>query len=305
MLFLPTPLGPARTEIDTSATGIALKDNADYIPQMIRTASTRRPSAPVASQPHPTSVPRRSRKTQGIKRSLGDGHDRIEWKDEDGFIHSVRASSPNDVEFIEPAFLARIPPKFRGQSNYHGSYWFAGIGGFVYHESMTEFTALMLLDHLHDIVAIAAQPMLITFADGRIHYPDYFATYANGRHLLVDVHLESMTTPAHVESFAATAALCARLGWDYEVIDSLDDIARWNLEWIARYHHPRYAPSEGLRRRILARVADQPNFGALRRKLATSKAGEHMPALYHLMWRREILFDLARQFTDLTTLQLG
>jgi hypothetical protein len=250
-------------------------------------------------------TPTRVRKTRGIKRSLGDGHDRIEWKGDDGLVHSVRATTPSSVEFIEPAFLARIPPKFKGQSNYHGTYWFAGIGGTVYHESMTEFTALMWLDHQHEIVEIAPQPMLITFADGRAHYPDFFATHANGRRGLVDVHLKSMTTQAHVESFAATARLCARLGWDYEVIDALEDIPRWNLEWISRYHHPRYDPEVKVRRRILSKVARRPMFGTLRDELRTEKAGEHMPAIYHLMWRREITFDLSRRFTDLTVLHLG
>lgn len=237
-------------------------------------------------------------KTKGIKKTAGDGYDRIEWKDADDRLHRVRASDPHSVAELAPGRLSRIPPKFHGQTNIHGYYWFAGMGEHVFHESMAEYEALMLLDHLHDLVAVAAQPMLITFADGETHFPDFFANHADGHSTLVDVHLEEMTSEADKRKFAATQALCSRVGWEYELIGSLDQVSMWNLEWIARYRHPRYSPSDDVRERVIALATERSAFGQLRRALTTSRPGEHMPAVYHLMWRRLVQFDLTKPFTD-------
>lgn len=237
-------------------------------------------------------------KTKGIKKTPGDGQDRIEWLDENKHLYRVRPLSPDHVRDIRPGRLARIPPRFKGQANYHGRYYFAGLGLHVMHESMNEFTGLMLVDHLHTVTAVAAQPMLITFANGRNHVPDFLVTLSDGRRLLVDVHESRSTTEADSELFELTREMCARVGWDYEVIDHLDDVFRWNLEWMNRYHHPRYAPTADTRRRILSLAERARTFGELRRVLATDRPGEHIPALAHLMWRREVLLDLREPFDD-------
>lgn len=238
-------------------------------------------------------------KAKGIKKTAGIGQDRIEWLDEDRHLFHVLPLTPDHVRNIRPGRLARIPPKFKGQSNYHGKY-FASFGAHVFHESMNEFTGLMLIDHLRDVTAIAPQPMLITFANGRTHVPDFLVDVQEGRRLLVDVHESRSTTEADKQLFDLTRQMCAQVGWDYEIVDRLHDVARWNLEWMNRYHHPRYAPSDALRRRIL-RVADRARtFGELRTALQSERPGEHIPALAHLMWRREVLFDLRRPLGDST-----
>ncbi len=239
-------------------------------------------------------------KRSGIKKTAGIGQDRIEWLDEGKQLLHVQALSPDHVRDIKPGRLARIPPKFKGQSNYHGKY-FASFGAHVFHESMNEFTGLMLIDHLRDVVAVAPQPMLITFANGRTHVPDFLANVRNGRRVLVDVHEARSTTEADEELFALTREMCARVGWDYEIIDRLHDIARWNLEWMNRYHHPRYAPSDDVRSRILALADRARTFGELRKALTTERPGEHIPALAHLMWRREVLFGLSSPLDDATS----
>lgn len=236
--------------------------------------------------------------TKGIKKTPGDGRDRIEWFDENKRLCRVRPLSPNHVRGIQPGRLARIPPRFKGQSNYHGRYYFASLGIHVEHESMNEFTGIMLIDHLHTVTAVAAQPMLITFANGRNHVPDFLVTLSDGRRLLIDVHESRSTTEAAAELFALTREMCARLGWDYEVIDRLDDVFRWNLEWMNRYHHPRYAPNADVRRRILSAANRAKTFGELRLALRTGRPGEHIPALAHLMWQRAVLFDLRARLDD-------
>ncbi|WP_158297027.1 TnsA-like heteromeric transposase endonuclease subunit [Zhihengliuella sp. ISTPL4] len=237
-------------------------------------------------------------KTKGIKRTPGDGQDRIEWLDESKRLFRVRPLTPDHVRDIRPGHLARIPPRFKGQTNYHGRYYFASLGAHVEHESMNEFTGLMLVDHLHVVTAVAAQPMLLTFANGRNHVPDFLVTLCDGRRLLIDVHESRSTTEADAELFALTREMCARVGWDYEVVDRLDDIFRWNLEWMNRYHHPRYVPAADVRQRILSVAARARTFGELRKALATDRPGEHIPALAHLMWQREVLFDLHAPLED-------
>lgn len=236
--------------------------------------------------------------TKGIKKTPGDGQDRIEWLDANKRLFRVRPLGPDHVRDIRPGRLARIPPRFKGQTNYHGRYFFASLGVHVEHESMNEFTGLMLVDHLHVVTAVAAQPMLLTFANGRNHVPDFLATLSDGRRLLIDVHESRSTTEADAELFELTREMCARVGWDYEVVDRLDDVFRWNLEWMNRYHHPRYAPAPDVRQRILSLAGRARTFGELRKALATDRPGEHIPALAHLMWQREVLFDLHAPLED-------
>lgn len=240
-----------------------------------------------------------SKKTR-ITKSEADGYDRVEWLGADGRLHRVRASTPGAVSDVLPERLARTPPKFRGQSNFHGRYWCAGTQTFVFHESMAEYSGLMLMDHLHDIVSISAQPMLLSFANGRVHYPDFFALLADGHRVLMDVHFESRTTEADAELFELTRELCAKVGWDYELIGELDQVARWNVEWLSRYRHPRCRPTADAHAEILRLAATSERLGELRRELRTDKPGEHMPGLYHLVWNRALVLDLTKPITDAT-----
>ncbi|MCM3778802.1 TnsA-like heteromeric transposase endonuclease subunit [Microbacterium hydrocarbonoxydans] len=241
-------------------------------------------------------------KNTGIRKSRGDGYDRIEWLDAAGNKHAVRADNPITAAEVIPGERTRRPGKYRGQATYQGRYWCAGIEGHVFHESMAEFTGLMLIDHLYDIVQLFAQPLLLTFADGTFHYPDFLAIEADATRHLVDVHLQTLTTPAHELAFEQTRKLCERLGWRFTVIDQLDDIVRWNLEAMARYHHPRYLPTAQLEKQILRAAARTATFGELREALRTNRPGEHMPAIYNMLWNRHLHIDITKPLTDLTPL---
>jgi hypothetical protein len=235
-----------------------------------------------------------------LKRSPADGYDRMEWLDADGVTHALRANDAVNAERVQPGARTRRPGKHQGQTSYQGHYWCAGSRQLVFHESMTEFAGAMLIDHLHDVVSLAAQPMLLTFEDGTPHYPDYLAVEADGTRRLIDVHPEATTTEADRHKFELTARLCERLGWKYTLIEELSEVVRWNLEMMARYHHPRFAPTEKVRARIRSLAADRPTFGALCLALETECPGEHIPALMHMMWRRELAFDLHLPVTEWT-----
>ncbi|KQM82410.1 hypothetical protein ASE68_03180 [Agromyces sp. Leaf222] len=201
--------------------------------------------------------------------------------------------------------FARLPRKFPGQSNYHGSYWFAGMGASIWHESLTEYLGLMLIDHLHEVRAVYPQPFLITFADGRSHYPDFLVVHADQRRTVIDVHPTSTTTEADKVTFENTRTLLERIGWRYELLTEMDPVHQANFEFIAGYRHPRYRPTDELEAKLLMAAARRPTFGSLREALRSDRPGEHLPAVYHLMWRRQIGLDLTTPFTDRTQLWKG
>ena len=239
-----------------------------------------------------------------IKKPPPTGVDTIHWMEGER-PRSAKADAAASMLDLHSAGLARVPRKFKGQSNYHGRIWMAGPEASVWHESMTEYSGLMLIDHLHDIRAITPQPMLITFADGRTHYPDFFAVHRNERRTVFDVHTRAMTDAAAEATFDATRRLCEGIGWRYELLHELDDTTKFNLEWIAAFRHWRNAPDETVRAMLLAAVEARPTFGELRTAIRTDKPGEHLDALYHHMWHREVGFDLHTPFTDRTPLWKG
>lgn len=244
-------------------------------------------------------------KKTGIKKSPGDGYDRIEWLDVDGARRVMRADNASTAVEVWPGARTRNPGKWVGQVSYQGHYWCSGTGAFVFHESMAEFSGLMLLDHLHNIEAVFAQPMLLTFADGTFHYPDYLLVLQDGTRIIVDVHPKALTTEAHTKAFAATKEMCERLGWGFILLDQLSRVLRWNLEAIARFAHPRHEPTSARRDAIRAVAADGPNLGQLLYALQTSRPGENVPAIFHMLWRRELLVDLHKPMTTSTPIILN
>ena len=203
---------------------------------------------------------------------------------------------------MSPGERTRKPGKFKGQRPYQGHYWCAGARTSVFHESMAEYAGMMLIDHLYDVVEVYAQPMLMTFFDGRYFYPDFLAIEASGVRHVVEVHPKALTTPEDEVKFAHAARVCEVLGWRFTLIDQLSDIVRMNLEMMGRYRHHRYTPTAAVEEYILHTAKKHESFGALQLALMTDKPGELAPHLFHLMWQRELTFDLTRAFTEHTPL---
>lgn len=237
-----------------------------------------------------------------LPKTPGDGYDRIQWFDEKLNTHTIRADDPVTALTVSPGERTRKPGKWKGQKPYHGHYWCAGARTSVFHESMAEYAGMMLIDHLYDIVKVSAQPLLMTFADGTFHYPDYLAVEATGTRHLVDIHPKALLKPANEVAFANTARVCEVIGWRYTLIDQLSDTVRMNLEMMGRYRHHRYTPPAAVEEHILRTAKTHESFGALQRALMTDKPGELAPHLFHLMWQRELTFDLTRAFTEHTPL---
>ena len=136
---------------------------------------------------------------------------------------------------------------FRGQRNRPGLWWFATTGEHVGHESWLERDRLMVLDADPEVVGVAAQPMWLRWIaeSGRLvrHAPDYFARRADGTGVVVDVRADQRIGDQDAAVFAATAQVCAQVGWDYQRAGELAPVQAANLRWLSGYRHPRFAQS--------------------------------------------------------------
>jgi hypothetical protein len=72
-------------------------------------------------------------------------------------------------ERFEHALPVRAFGSFKGQRSFQGIWWFATTGGDVRFESWVERDTLMLLDFDPGVVAVAAQPFWLSWADQRGH----------------------------------------------------------------------------------------------------------------------------------------
>ena len=192
---------------------------------------------------------------------------------------------------------------FRGQRNRPGLWWFATTGEHVGHESWLERDRLMALDADLEVVGVAAQPMWLHWAteSGRPvrHAPDYFARRADGTCVVIDVRADQRIGDRDAEVFAATARVCAQVGWDYQRAGELGPVQAANLRWLSGYRHPRFA-QPGLAAR-LGEVFAEP--GPL--LSGASAAGDPvavLPVLFGMLWRGELAADLEAGLLGAATL---
>jgi hypothetical protein len=178
---------------------------------------------------------------------------------------------------------------FRGQRNRPGLWWFATTGEHVGHESWLERDWLMALDADPEVVGVAAQPMWLHWSTGSgrpvRHAPDYFARRADGTGVVIDVRPDRRIGDKDAAVFAATAQLCAQVGWEYQRVGELGAVHAANLRWLSGYRHPRFA-QPGLAaqlREVFA--APGPLLGG------AAVAGDPvavLPVLFGMLWRGEL-----------------
>lgn len=186
---------------------------------------------------------------------------------------------------------ARRAGSYVGKPTTQGLYWFEQTGEHVWWESMTEYTALMHIDHVEAVADICSQPLLITFADGSEHFPDIFIRYIDGRQELCNVRPRTLLDDVTAAKFDATEAICADVGWTHRVLDELTFVERNNLEWLASVRHPRNRPSPELAVELLERAATPVRYGQLWEITQRQSDPAAVAGLHNLMWQRALLFD--------------
>jgi hypothetical protein len=93
---------------------------------------------------------------------------------------------------------------------------------------------------------------------------------------------------------------CAEAGWAYRRAGGLDAVLVANVGWLSRYRHPRCAGA--------GEVADRLREVFVEPRPLWAGAGEVgdtlavLPALFHLLWRQELVADLAAARLGFATL---
>jgi hypothetical protein len=212
----------------------------------------------------------------------------IAWNDATGAVRSSIADKRLLRQGIESARMVRRPVKYKHRRNYEGHYWCAGSGERVWYESMTEYSALMELDHTLRLTKVAAQPFCVLFGDGTRHYPDYFALLDSGRQFVYDVRPEALVDEKAKIQFAKTREVCEQIGWGYQVLHGVTGVRRHNLEWLAGYRHPYVDPGPQIKARILNEASIPIPLGRLAAALDSTQPVRFLPGIYHLLWRGEL-----------------
>jgi hypothetical protein len=108
--------------------------------------------------------------------------------------------------------------------------------------------------------------------------------------LVVDVRADERIEDSDIEAFARA---CAQLGWEFRRVGEIDPVWNGNVRWLARYRHPRCAG----RAEVVTRLREV--FAQSAPLLTGAEAvGDRimvLPTLFHLMWRQELVADLAGQ----------
>ncbi len=197
-----------------------------------------------------------------------------------------------------PVRFESVPPErrfpaFRGQDNWCGWYWSATCGDHVGFESWLERDRLVLIDFDPLVTGMASQPFRLSWTgpDGKRirHTPDFFVRRSDGTGLVVDVRPDDRIEPRDAVKFAATAAACSLVGWDFMRVGAPDAVLMANARWLAGYRHPRVHRPDVAARLMAAFAENAPLLEGAR------KVGDPIavfPVLYHLLWRRVLAADV-------------
>jgi len=153
----------------------------------------------------------------------------------------------------------------------------------------------MALDADPEVAGVAAQPMWLrwTAESGRLvrHAPDYFARRADGTAVVIDVRPDQRIGDQDAAVFAATARLCAQVGWEYQRVGELGAVHAANLRWLSGYRHPRFAQPE-----LAVRLGEVFAEGAplLGGAAAAEDPVAVLPVLFGMLWRGELTAELER-----------
>lgn len=187
----------------------------------------------------------------------------------------------------------------KGQMHLPGLWWSVTTGSHVGYESWLERDHVMLLDFDPGVTVIAAQPFWLRWRDvsgrSRRHAPDLFARRSDGSGVVIDVRPDDRVEEKDAEAFAVTEDACGLAGWGFRRVGVPDPVLTANVAWLARYRHPRCGGPPGLACLLRECFAGPEPLMA-----GAAAAGDPiavLPALFHLMWRRELAADLSVRLT--------
>ncbi|MFF2922663.1 TnsA-like heteromeric transposase endonuclease subunit [Streptomyces celluloflavus] len=206
---------------------------------------------------------------------------------------------------FEAAGQVRAFPSYRGQRNFPGWYWAATGATDIGYESWVELGQLMRLDSEPEVCGLSSQPFRLSWRQAgrgrRVrHTPDYFVRRRDGTAVVLDVRPDELVGPADAAKFAAMAAACARVGWDFDRVGMLDPVPAANLRWLSGYRHPRVR-REAVAGALLAVFTEPRGLLAGAREVGDPVAV--LPVLYHLLWCQELAVDRGQRLSAATVVR--
>ncbi|WP_241007799.1 TnsA-like heteromeric transposase endonuclease subunit [Mycobacterium kubicae] len=229
----------------------------------------------------------------------------LSWVTAEGVPQRLSPDQAAAVPFEDGLPVRRFTTR-KGQRHLSGRWWCATTTGHVGFESWLERDHVMLLDFDPAVVGIAAQPFWLSWSDasGSIvrHAPDYFARRADGSAVVMDCRPIERRRDSDRAKFEATRRACARLGWEYRLVGSVEPILAANTRWLAGYRHPRHG--HPLIAQLLVEVFATPR-GLMH---GAAKVGDPiavLPVLFHLLWRQTLTADLTCPLSEMSVVAVA
>ena len=182
------------------------------------------------------------------------------------------------------------------QQHYSGAYWSATERGHVIYESRLELAHLLFADFDDEVNHIVAQPFLITMTvDGQVrkHVPDYLLITDTGPKILDVKPRDRLSKPKVRFTFGWTRALVEGRGWRFDVgsepptvqLDNVRFLSGFRRDWLFDQTLIGELQAHDLHGRTIADAC---------RALPDHPAPLVRSAIFHLLWRRQLLADLTR-----------
>ncbi|WTW96109.1 TnsA-like heteromeric transposase endonuclease subunit [Streptomycetaceae bacterium NBC_01309] len=193
---------------------------------------------------------------------------------------------------------------YKGQQHYSGLYWSATMRDHVIYESRLELGCLLFADFDPSVQGIVAQPFLLkAMVDGKVckHIPDYLLTTKHGVVVMDVKPRQRLLEPAVARTFAWTRRVVESRGWRYEVWTEPAQTELDNVRFLAGYRRDWLFSVDVLQEARRAAV-DGVTLGEAAWCVSGCSEAQVRAALHHLLWKRQLRFDLTRPLRPSTVL---
>jgi hypothetical protein len=232
----------------------------------------------------------------------------VEYRSADGESLTQRAEQVS----LSALFAAAPWRTFRwyeGQRHYSGKYWAVTEADHVIYESRLELSALLMADFDLAVQNIKAQPFrLWAFANGRMrsHVPDYLLRTDVGPLVIDVVRSERLEQPKIQTLCAWTKRGVESLSWRYEVVCEQPPDLLANVRFLAGCRREQFINATVLEHLRLRTddLAGSRVDDAIRRFGCDYPKPLVRSALTHMLWRQELIVDLAQPFQPSTILEV-
>ena len=196
---------------------------------------------------------------------------------------------------------------YKGQKHYSGAYWSTTEHSHVIYESLHELSCLLLADFDWAVNRIVAQPFKLTFATRpkpTWHVPDFLLSTEHGA-VVVDVTWpERLEEPELANRLALTQELLDRRGWIHAVITGYPKQFLANVRFLAGFRRDWLINAEALgvlrsQRKSLVGMS----LGEVALNIHPLPSALIRSALFHLLWRGEVVVDLATRLNPSTIIE--